>query len=72
MLLGLIFLYSYAARQFHLIPARGFKDLEPSNQTQAVAMNVTTIVTSVVCLLLVFSGIWRGFRRPPSEPSPGG
>src|SRR5580700_7311539 len=56
MLLGLIFLYSYATRQFHLIPARGFKDLEPSNQTQAVAMNVTTIVISVVCLLLVFSG----------------
>jgi len=70
MLVGAIFIDSYAARQFHLIPARGFKDLEPSNQTQAVAMNVTTIVISVGCLLLIFSGIWRGFRRPPTELSP--
>ena len=68
MLLGMIFLFSYAAQHFHLIPAR-FNGLEPSNQTQAVTMNVTSIAICAGCILLVISGIWRGFRRPPPEPS---
>jgi hypothetical protein len=70
MLLGAIFLFSYAAQHFHFIPAGAFKSLEPSNQTQAVAMNVTTIAICVGCVLLILSGIWRGFRRAPTQPNP--
>ena len=58
-----IFLYSNVARDFHLIPAR-FKPLQPSNNVQALTMNVTEIVILIGCVLLMLSGIWRGFRRP--------
>ena len=62
-LLGSIFLYSSVVDHFHLIPARGFKHLEPTNETQAVVMKVTAIVISLGCVLLILSGMWRGFRR---------
>jgi len=68
MLLGIIFLFSFAAQHFHLIPAR-FNRLEPSNQTEAVTMTVTSIVICAGCILLIISGIWRGFRRLPTESS---
>jgi hypothetical protein len=61
-LLGSIFLYSNAVRHFHLIPAR-FKPLQPSNDVEAVSMNITEGVLFIGCLLLIFSGIWRGLRR---------
>jgi len=61
-LLGAILLYSSAVDQFHLIPARRFKHLEPTNETQVVAMTVTAIVIASGCVLLILSGIWRGFR----------
>ena len=68
MLLGAIVLYSSAADHFHLLPgARALNRLEPSNQTQAAAMNFTTIVIAVGCVLLIVSGIWRGFRRSATE-----
>jgi hypothetical protein len=67
MLLGAIFLFSYSARYFHLIPARAFKGLEPSNQTEALAMNVSAIVVAAGCILLIFSGMWRGFRPRRAE-----
>jgi len=71
MLLGTIFLFSSAVDHFHLLPAgRTLKRLEPSNQTQAVAMNVTTIALCVGCVLLILSGIWRGFRRSSTESIP--
>ena len=61
-LFGAIFLYSSAVDHFHLIPGRGFKHLEPTNQTQAVAMKATAILIALGCILLIFSGIWKGFR----------
>jgi multisubunit Na+/H+ antiporter MnhC subunit len=61
-LLGVTFLYGSAVDHFHLIPVRSVKHLEPANETQAVAMQVTTIVIALGCILLILSGIWRGFR----------
>ena len=60
--LGAIFLYSSAIDHFHLIPARGIKHLQPANETQAVAMNATSILLALGCFVLILSGIWRGFR----------
>jgi hypothetical protein len=62
MLLGAIFLYSSAVDNFHLMPVRGVKHLEPTNQTQALAMKVTAIVIALGCILLTFFGVWRAFR----------
>ena len=61
-LLGSIVLWSFVVDQFHLVPVRRFKHLGPTNETQAVAMKVTTIVIVSGCILVIFSGIWRGFR----------
>jgi len=61
-LLGAIFLLGSGVDHFHLIPVRGVKHLEPTNETQAVAMKVTAIVIALGCILLIFSGIWRAFR----------
>jgi hypothetical protein len=61
-LLGAIFLYASGVDHFSLIPARGLNHLEPTNETQAVAMKVTAILIALGCILLIFSGIWRGFR----------
>jgi hypothetical protein len=70
-LMGAIFLYSSAVDHFHLLPgARAIKRLEPSNPTQASAMNFTAIAIAAGCVLLIFSGIWRGFRRDATEPNP--
>jgi len=66
MLLGAIFLFSSANQHFHLMNnPQMVNRLEPSNQTQAVAMNVTAIAIALGCVLLIFSGIWRGLR--PSQ-----
>ena len=62
MLLGAVFLYSSAVDHFHLIPVRGIEHLEPTNGTQAVAMKVTAVVFALGCILLILSGVWRGFR----------
>jgi hypothetical protein len=62
MLLGAIFLYSSAVDHFHLIPPRGIRRLEPTNETQAIAMNITDIIIAFGCILLIMSGIWRGLR----------
>ena len=65
--LGAIFLYSYAVDHFHLIPGRAvIKRLEPTNETQAVTMKVTAIIIALGCLALILSGIWKGFR--PETP----
>ncbi len=60
--LGSIFLYGSANDHFHLIPAGGVKHLEAANETQAVAMTVTAILVALGCILLVFSGMWKGLR----------
>jgi membrane protease YdiL (CAAX protease family) len=60
---GAIFLYSYVTDHFHLTPAGSFKQLEPANGTQAVAMNVTTIVLVICFVLCILSGIRSGFQR---------
>jgi hypothetical protein len=63
MVLGAILLYSSAVDHFHLIPVhRMVRHLEPTNETQAVAMRVTAIALAVGCVVLILSGIWRGFR----------
>jgi hypothetical protein len=67
--LGSIFLYSSAVDHFHLIPARGFKHLEAANQTQAVAMKATDVFIALGCILLIFSGVWRGFRPHHQRPT---
>ncbi|HSZ61379.1 MAG TPA: hypothetical protein VK828_06260 [Terriglobales bacterium] len=61
-LLGSIFLYSSAVDHFHIFPAGRFKHLEPTNHTQAVTMKVTALVIALGCILLIFSGMWRGIR----------
>lgn len=63
MLLGAVFIFGAANTQFHLLGTRQLKQLEYENQTQAVAGNVTTIVLLIGCVFLIFSGIWKGFRR---------
>jgi hypothetical protein len=64
MLLGAILLFSSANSHFHLLPTRTvIKPLEPSNPTQAAAMNVTAIVIATGCIILIFWGIWIGVRR---------
>jgi hypothetical protein len=61
--LGAILLYSSAVDHFHLIPGRDvINHLEPTNETQAVAMKATAILIALGCLALILSGIWRGFR----------
>jgi len=62
MLLGAVFRYGSVVDYFHLIPVHGVKHLEPTNEVQAVAMKVTAVVIVLGCILLIFSGIWRGFR----------
>jgi hypothetical protein len=61
-LLGSIFLYGFAVNNYHLIPARRIKNLEPANETQVVAAKITAIILALVCIVLILSGIWRGFR----------
>ena len=62
-IVGAILLYSSAVDHFHLIPVhQRIKPLEPSNQTQAVAMNATAMIIAVFCIALVLSGVWRGIR----------
>jgi len=63
-LLGAILLFSSANSHFHLFPTRTvIKPLEPSNPTQAAAMDVTAIVIAIGCIILIVSGIWIGVRR---------
>ena len=68
-ILGSIVLYTSAVDRFDLIPAFGFKHLEPANETQALGMKFTAIVITLGCVLLLFSGIWRGFRPHRSSAS---
>ena len=63
-LLGAILLYSSANAHFHLTPTRQIiKPLAPSNPTQALAMNATTIVLAIGYVVLILSGLWAGLRR---------
>jgi hypothetical protein len=61
--IGVIFLYSNAARHFQLLPAH-FKPLRPSNDVQALSMSITEGILFIGCVLLIFSGFWSGLRRP--------
>jgi len=69
MLVGAILLFSYSAQRFQLIPLRTFKGLQPSNHTAALAGNVSAIIITSGCILLIFSAVWRGFRRRGTEVS---
>jgi hypothetical protein len=60
--LGTVLLYGSAVDHFHLMPAGPIKRMEPANETQAVAMTVTTIVLALAWVALILSGLWRGFR----------
>jgi ABC-type glycerol-3-phosphate transport system permease component len=63
-LFGAILLFSSADAHFHLTPTRQvIKPLEPSNETQALAMNATAIVLAIGCVVLILSGVWTGIRR---------
>lgn len=64
MLAGAILLYGSAVDKFHLIPPRGLKPLQAANETQAIAMKVTTIVLAMGFIALILFGLWRGFRSP--------
>jgi uncharacterized membrane protein len=67
MLLGALLIFGAATTQFHLLPAR-VKPLVYENQTQAAAGNVTTIAIYIACVVLIFSGVWKGFRRQTIKP----
>ena len=70
MLLGALLIFGAANNQFHLLPSRHFvKQLEYENQAQAAAGNVTTIAICIGCLLLILSGIWKGFHGKPDLSS---
>jgi hypothetical protein len=45
-----------------ILPAH-VKPLEYENLTQAAAGNVTIIAIYIGCVVLILSGIWKGFRR---------
>ncbi len=65
-----LFSFSSANARFHLVPtATILKPLEPSNPTQAAAMEFMEIFFYIVCFLVVVSGIWRGFRRSEAKSS---
>lgn len=70
-LLGSIVLYSFVVNKYQSIPVRRIKSLEPANETQSAAAQVTTIIIVVVCVLSILSGIWRGFRLRRTTASPG-
>jgi hypothetical protein len=61
-LIGVIILYNSAVVHFHLLPAQ-VKPLQASNNVEAVTMSITEAVVLVACVLLIFSGVWRGLRR---------
>lgn len=62
-LFGVLFIFGSLNAQFQLVPTQPIlKHLEPSNPTQAGAMVFTETVFQVGCLMLIASGIWRGFR----------
>ena len=67
-IMGSIVLYSSAVDHCDLVPALGFKHLEPANETQALGMKFTAIIISLGCILLIFSGVWRGFRPHRTSP----
>ena len=51
-------------------PSRQFvKQLEYENQTQAAAGNVSTVAICIGCVLLILSGIWKGFHGKPDLSS---
>jgi len=63
--LGTVVLYSNLIERFHLLPMNAvyhIRHFEPANATEAASMNFTAIVIDLVCVALIFSGIWRGFR----------
>jgi hypothetical protein len=66
-LLGTIFLYGSAVNYFHIIPARGLRHFDPTNELRGVTMKVAAIVIASGCILLIFSGMWRGFRPRRTE-----
>lgn len=67
MLLGTLLIFGAATSQFHLLPAR-VKLPEYQNQTQAAAGNVTTIAIYIGCVVLILSGVWKGFSRQTIKP----
>ena len=71
-LIGTVVLYGNIGNRFHLLPVNSsahLKPLEAPNATQAASMEVTWILIALGCVLLVFSGIWRGFRVVPYDRS---
>ncbi len=66
-LLGTIFLYGSAVNYLHIFPARGLRHFDPTNETQAVTMKVAAIVIASGCILLIVSGMWRGFQPRRTE-----
>jgi hypothetical protein len=66
-LVGSLLLYGSAVDHFHLIPTRGLKHFEPTNEAQALTMKVAAIVIASGCILLIFSGMRRGFRPRRTE-----
>jgi hypothetical protein len=67
--LGTILFYGSAVDHWHLIPAEPIKRMEPANETQAIAMTVTTIVLMLASVALILSGLWRGFRANANTAS---
>jgi hypothetical protein len=67
MLLGAVLIFGAATAQFRPFPTH-VKPLEYENQTQAAAGHVTTITICIGCVLLILSGIWKGFARRTVKP----
>lgn len=62
---GSLILYSNIESHYHVAPEGPIPLLKPSNPTQAVSMKLTGIVLGLICVYLIFRGIWQGFSRHP-------
>ena len=68
-LLGVWLIFSSSNAHLHLFPTRqGIRPLEPSNPTQAVAMDETEIAIFIGCIVLIVSGIWNVLPSENTHP----
>jgi len=64
--LGALVIFGAATAQFHLLPLRHFIRQEHQKQAQTAAQIIPALVVYVSCVLLILSGIRKGFRRAPT------
>jgi membrane protease YdiL (CAAX protease family) len=67
-ILGSFLLFGQVGSHYH--PSEGPLPLfRPSNPTQAASMRATSVVIDLVCVYLIFRGVWQGFSRREPQPN---